>query len=258
MPKGQMVMLHKLGLIAQIQKGFTLIEIMVDLVITSVISVGLSTTIMQMMTVGSSSQNRTEAIKQVENALHYINRDAEMAFPSLIDANISSNYFSVTALLSSSSIGATTLVTSNATGFVARGTLVVDTSSTAETLAFTARTGNNLTVSAATKAHSSGSPVSNALTLKWKENSDTVKHQVTYYLVTINNIKYLQRSETIDAGTPTILRVASNIDPTFSYYTFDGKTLAVELTARVTGVRSATETRKLEVLFRPTYRTVTW
>jgi prepilin-type N-terminal cleavage/methylation domain-containing protein len=184
-----MVKLFSKFLARRNQQGFTLIELLVALAITSVISVGLSTTIMQMATVGSSSQNRTEAIKQVENALHYINRDAEMAFPSQTTINTSDNYFS------------------------------------------------------------------SDLILKWIDNSGT-NYQVIYYLNTVSGIKCLQRSETIGTAQPSILRVASKIDQTRSFYTFDGKILTVELTAQVNGMRPATETRTLKVAFRPTYRTI--
>jgi prepilin-type N-terminal cleavage/methylation domain-containing protein len=61
------------------KRGFTLIETMVALVIASILSLGVSLTIHQVLTVNASSTTRLIAVKQVENAVHYLSRDSQMA-----------------------------------------------------------------------------------------------------------------------------------------------------------------------------------
>ena len=61
------------------QKGFTLVELLISLAITAVISSAITLSISQVFSVSIASKNRMEAVKQVENGLHYINRDAQMA-----------------------------------------------------------------------------------------------------------------------------------------------------------------------------------
>ena len=61
------------------RKGLTLIEILTALGITAIIAPGIAISINQTIAVNSASVNRMEAIKQVENALLYINYDAQMA-----------------------------------------------------------------------------------------------------------------------------------------------------------------------------------
>jgi prepilin-type N-terminal cleavage/methylation domain-containing protein len=61
------------------QKGFTLIETLIVVAISSIIAVIITSSISQLIMVNSSNKNHMEAIKQVENALHYINRDVQVA-----------------------------------------------------------------------------------------------------------------------------------------------------------------------------------
>jgi prepilin-type N-terminal cleavage/methylation domain-containing protein len=61
------------------QKGFTLIELLVAVAITAVIGSVLTMSIFQLFSINAADKNRMEAVKQVENALHYINRDIQMA-----------------------------------------------------------------------------------------------------------------------------------------------------------------------------------
>jgi prepilin-type N-terminal cleavage/methylation domain-containing protein len=61
------------------QKGFTLIETLIVVAISSIVAVIITSSISQLIMVNSSNKNHMEAIKQVENALHYINRDVQVA-----------------------------------------------------------------------------------------------------------------------------------------------------------------------------------
>jgi prepilin-type N-terminal cleavage/methylation domain-containing protein len=72
-------MLNKLLSIFRSQKGFTFVELLVAIAITAVIGSVMVITLTQLITVQAADKNRTEAYKQVENALHYLNRDIQMA-----------------------------------------------------------------------------------------------------------------------------------------------------------------------------------
>jgi prepilin-type N-terminal cleavage/methylation domain-containing protein len=59
--------------------GFTLIETLVALTIAGALAFGITVSIAQIFSVNGSNTARMQAITQVENAVHYINRDAQMA-----------------------------------------------------------------------------------------------------------------------------------------------------------------------------------
>jgi len=59
--------------------GFTLIEVLVSITITAILSTGIGTAIFQLYNVNNVDNARVEAVKQVENTIHWINRDTQMA-----------------------------------------------------------------------------------------------------------------------------------------------------------------------------------
>lgn len=61
------------------QEGFTLIEVLVAVAITGLIVTGISAAIFHVMSINAVTANKITAVKQVENALHYIIRDGQMA-----------------------------------------------------------------------------------------------------------------------------------------------------------------------------------
>jgi prepilin-type N-terminal cleavage/methylation domain-containing protein len=67
------------GKLRNSQKGFTLIELLIVVAITGVLGTVLASALSQIILINASSTNHMQAIKQVENALHYINRDAQAA-----------------------------------------------------------------------------------------------------------------------------------------------------------------------------------
>lgn len=71
-------MIFHRGLIKN-QKGFTLIELLVALAITSLISIGITRGIFQVLNINVLASNRVIAITEVENAGYWIMVDTKMA-----------------------------------------------------------------------------------------------------------------------------------------------------------------------------------
>jgi prepilin-type N-terminal cleavage/methylation domain-containing protein len=61
------------------QRGFTLIEVLIYLVITGIIGGGITMTTYQVFDINARGNARMTAIKEVENAVSLIARDAQMA-----------------------------------------------------------------------------------------------------------------------------------------------------------------------------------
>jgi len=61
------------------QRGFTLIELLIVITITSLITVGLTTTIMQVLTMNYRTVNRMTAVRQVQQAGFWVSPDVQMA-----------------------------------------------------------------------------------------------------------------------------------------------------------------------------------
>jgi len=76
-----MVRLSRLVARTKDQQGVTLIELIIVLAITSLIGVAIVTLLGQVLTLNVATSNHMNVVKQVENALHYLNRDIQMASP---------------------------------------------------------------------------------------------------------------------------------------------------------------------------------
>jgi prepilin-type N-terminal cleavage/methylation domain-containing protein len=67
------------------QRGFTLLEMAIALLITATLSFGIVSATSQITGINSLDNAHVVAVKQVENAIHYINRDVQMAQKVEID-----------------------------------------------------------------------------------------------------------------------------------------------------------------------------
>jgi prepilin-type N-terminal cleavage/methylation domain-containing protein len=61
------------------QRGFTLIEVLIVIAITGLIAGGLTTTIMQVLTMSHRTANRMTAVRQVQQAGFWVSPDVQMA-----------------------------------------------------------------------------------------------------------------------------------------------------------------------------------
>jgi prepilin-type N-terminal cleavage/methylation domain-containing protein len=73
------MILRKLGRILKSRPGFTLTEIMVSMAIISLIAVSVTTATVQILQQSAKNRDYTTASQFTMNAIHWINRDAEMA-----------------------------------------------------------------------------------------------------------------------------------------------------------------------------------
>lgn len=74
-----MIKLPELRSISRSEQGFTLVEILVAIVITALIGSAVAVSTSQVFHIDAVSMNHQIAITQVENAVHYISRDAQQA-----------------------------------------------------------------------------------------------------------------------------------------------------------------------------------
>jgi prepilin-type N-terminal cleavage/methylation domain-containing protein len=70
---------HKLGLINKNQRGFTLIELMLAIAISGIITGGITTTIFQVVVGSARTNNHMIAVRQAQNAGYWVSHDAQMA-----------------------------------------------------------------------------------------------------------------------------------------------------------------------------------
>jgi prepilin-type N-terminal cleavage/methylation domain-containing protein len=86
--------LPRLGLLNRGQKGFTLIELVIALAITGAITSGITMSIFQTLNYDARGKARMVAVKQVENAVHHIIRDVQMA--QIVEPDLSTDGFPLT------------------------------------------------------------------------------------------------------------------------------------------------------------------
>jgi prepilin-type N-terminal cleavage/methylation domain-containing protein len=91
-----MTAMHKLLSIFNKQSGLSLIELLIVIAIGGILASAVSTVISQVFTVNTDSTNRMVAVKQVENAVHWINKDAQMAQVDEDAPPVETNSFPVT------------------------------------------------------------------------------------------------------------------------------------------------------------------
>jgi prepilin-type N-terminal cleavage/methylation domain-containing protein len=76
---GMPVIFRKLGRIVNGQRGFTLIEVIAALAITSLIGVGATAATVQVLNQGTKNSYYTTASRDTMNAIYWISRDAQLA-----------------------------------------------------------------------------------------------------------------------------------------------------------------------------------
>lgn len=69
------------------QKGFTLVELLVALLLTAIVGLAATIAIHQVVTGTALSNNKITAINQVRTAQYWINRDVEMTRPTQVVCN---------------------------------------------------------------------------------------------------------------------------------------------------------------------------
>ena len=73
------MIIRRLRLALHSQKGFTLIEVLAVLVITSIIGLGATITTLQVLSQGSQNNDYTTASRHAMNAIYWVSRDAQMS-----------------------------------------------------------------------------------------------------------------------------------------------------------------------------------
>jgi prepilin-type N-terminal cleavage/methylation domain-containing protein len=71
-------MFTRLNGIGRVQRGFTLVELVVALAVSSIIALGTSAGIIHLLTQGARNTDYTTVSRHTLNALHWISRDAYM------------------------------------------------------------------------------------------------------------------------------------------------------------------------------------
>lgn len=73
------MMLHRLKTINKNQRGFTLIELIIVIALSGVITGAITMAIFQVISISARSDNHMIAVKQVQNAGYWVSLDAQMA-----------------------------------------------------------------------------------------------------------------------------------------------------------------------------------
>jgi len=73
------MMFHRLGLINKNQRGFTLIEVVLAIALTGIITGGITMTFFQVFSENTRGSNHMIAVRQVQNAGYWVSHDTQMA-----------------------------------------------------------------------------------------------------------------------------------------------------------------------------------
>jgi prepilin-type N-terminal cleavage/methylation domain-containing protein len=84
------LIIRRLNKVSKSQNGFTLLETLLALLISAVVGAAIISATNSIVNVNDRNIARTMAVKQVENAVHYINRDTQQS--QIIEIN-GSNYW---------------------------------------------------------------------------------------------------------------------------------------------------------------------
>jgi hypothetical protein len=77
-----MVKIFQLPNIFSSQKGFSLIQLIGTLAITTILGTVITVSLWQTISIDGASNKHMRAISEVENALYYLNRDIQMSVPA--------------------------------------------------------------------------------------------------------------------------------------------------------------------------------
>jgi hypothetical protein len=67
--------------ISRCQRGFSLMQLLIALAITSIVGTVITVSLWQTISVDGASNNHMLAISQVENAVYHLNKDLQMSLP---------------------------------------------------------------------------------------------------------------------------------------------------------------------------------
>ena len=78
------MMFHRLGSINKNQRGFTLLEMLLALLIGAIITSGITVAIFQVVFGSARTNNHMTAVRQVQSAGYWVSRDVQMAQPQTV------------------------------------------------------------------------------------------------------------------------------------------------------------------------------
>jgi len=86
------MMFHRLKSINKDQKGFTLLELLLALLIGALIASGITAAIFQVVVGSARTNNHMIAVRQVQSAGYWVSRDAQMAQPQYVTVGAASGF----------------------------------------------------------------------------------------------------------------------------------------------------------------------